>query len=206
MKPTDILHPEQRRPSKAYLANALREAVYAWRKEGYPNTTPTTNRLLRFWFEEDHALKEGPFVFWFCQREAIETLIYVYEVMKKRNFIDLAREFGEGPIQGYDPSTDQYPLYAFKMATGSGKTFVMALSIVWQYFNHKFENKTDYTSQFLLIAGEKNVIYDRLTRDFRRGKIFGDLPLIPPEWQDEFNLNVILKEDPIYVIPDEVLF
>ena len=106
MKPTDLLHPEQRRPSKAYLANALREAVYAWRKEGYPNTTLTTNRLLRYWFEEDHALKEGPFVFWFCQREAIETLIYVYEVMRKRNFIDLAREFGEGPIQGYDPSTD----------------------------------------------------------------------------------------------------
>ena len=206
MKPTDLLHPEQRRPSKAYLANSLREAIYAWRKEGYPNTTPTTNRLLRYWFEEDHALKEGPFVFWFCQREAIETLIYVYEVMKKRNFIDLAREFGEGPIQGYDPSTDQYPLYAFKMATGSGKTFVMALSIVWQYFNHKFENKTDYTSQFLLIAGEKNVIYDRLTRDFGDGKIFRGLPLIPPEWQDEFNLSVILKEDPIYVIPDEVLF
>jgi len=206
MKPTDLLHPEQRRPSKAYLANALREAIYAWRKEGYPNTTPTTNRLLRYWFEEDHALKEGPFVFWFCQREAIETLIYVYEVMKKRNFIDLAREFGEGPIQGYDPSTDQYPLYAFKMATGSGKTFVMALSIVWQYFNHRFENKTDYTSQFLLIAGEKNVIYDRLTRDFGDGKIFRGLPLIPPEWQDEFNLSVILKEDPIYVIPDEVLF
>jgi type III restriction enzyme len=206
MKPTDLLHPEQRQPSKAYLANALREAIYAWRKEGYPNTTPTTNRLLRYWFEEDHALKEGPFVFWFCQREAIETLIYVYEVMKKRNFIDLAREFGEGPIQGYDPSTDQYPLYAFKMATGSGKTFVMALSIVWQYFNHRFENKTDYTSQFLLIAGEKNVIYDRLIRDFGDGKIFRDLPLIPPEWQDEFNLSVILKENPIYVIPDEVLF
>jgi len=126
--------------------------------------------------------------------------------MRKRNFIDLAREFGEGPIQGYDPSTDQYPLYAFKMATGSGKTFVMALSIVWQYFNHRFENKTDYTSQFLLIAGEKNVIYDRLTRDFGDGKIFRGLPLIPPEWQDEFNLSVILKEDPIYVIPDEVLF
>jgi type III restriction enzyme len=50
--------------------------------------------------------------------------------MKKRNFIDMARDFGAGPIQGYDPSYDQYPLYAFKMATGSGKTFVMALSIL----------------------------------------------------------------------------
>jgi len=126
--------------------------------------------------------------------------------MKKRNFIDMARDFGAGPIQGYDPSYDQYPLYAFKMATGSGKTFVMALSIVWQYFNHKKENKEDYTSKFLLIAGEKNVIYDRLTRDFKDGKIFRDLPIIPPEWQEEFDLKIILKDDPINVTPEHVLF
>ena len=155
MKPTELLHPGQRRPSKAYLVNELRKAVFTWRQQGYPNTTNTTKRLLQYWFYEDHLVENEPFEFWFCQREAIETLIYVYEVMKKRNFIDMARDFGAGPIQGYDPSYDQYPLYAFKMATGSGKTYVMALSIVWQYFNHKKENKDDYTSKYLLIAGEK---------------------------------------------------
>jgi len=206
MKPTELLHPEQRLPSKAYLVNVLRKAVFTWRNQGYPGVTPTTQRLLQFWFNEDHIVNNEPFEFWFCQREAIETLIYVYEVMKKRNFIDMARDFGAGPIQGYDPSYDQYPLYAFKMATGSGKTFVMALSIVWQYFNHKWENKDDYTSKYLLIAGEKNVIYDRLTRDFRRGTIFQELPLIPPEWEQEFDLKVILKEDSIHIIPESVLF
>ncbi len=206
MKPTELLHPDQRRLSKAYLVNKLRKAVFSWRKDGYPHARETTRRLLRFWFEEDHIVNNEPFQFWFCQREAIETLIYVYEFMKKRNFIDMAREFGAGPIQSYDPSYDQYPLYAFKMATGSGKTYVMALSIVWQYFNHKKEDKTDYTSKFLLIAGEKNVIYDRLARDFKDGKIFRDLPLIPPEWQEEFDMKVILKEDPIHVIPEGVLF
>jgi len=206
MIPTELLHPEQRRPSKTYLANELRKAVYTWREQGYSGTTPTTKRLLQFWFKEDHLVNKEPFEFWFCQREAIETLIYVYEVMKKRNFIDMARDFGTGHIQVYDPSYDQYPLYAFKMATGSGKTYVMALSIVWQYFNHKKENKDDYTSKYLLIAGEKNVIYDRLARDFKDGKIFRELPLIPPEWQEEFDLKVILKEDPIHVIPESVLF
>jgi len=206
MKPTELLHPEQRLPSKAYLVNELRMAVYNWREQGYPGVTPTTKRLLQFWFEEDHLLENEPFQFWFCQREAIETLIYVYEVMKKRNFIDMARDFGAGPIQGYDPSYDQYPLYAFKMATGSGKTYVMALSIVWQYFNHKRENKEDYTSKYLLIAGEKNVIYDRLTKDFKDGKVFRELPLIPPEWKEEFDLKVILKEDPIHIIPEAALF
>jgi len=206
MKPTELLHPDQRRPSKTYLSNELRKAVYAWREEGYPKVTSTTKRLLQFWFEEDHLLEKEPFQFWFCQREAIETLIYVYEVMKKRNFIDMARDFGAGPIQGYDPSYDQYPLYAFKMATGSGKTYVMALSIIWQYFNHKKENKDDYTSKYLLIAGEKNVIYDRLSRDFKDGRIFRELPLIPPEWQEEFDLKVILKDDQIHTIPEAVLF
>ena len=206
MKPTEILHPNQRQPSKAYLVNELRKAVYNWRQQGYPRTTLTTKRLLQYWFEEDHLVNNEPFQFWFCQREAIETLIYVYEVMKKRNFIDMAREFGAGPIQGYDPSYDQYPLYAFKMATGSGKTYVMALSIVWQYFNHKKENTDDYTSKYLLIAGEKNVIYDRLARDFRDGKIFREFPFIPPEWQEEFELKVILKEDSIHTIPESVLF
>lgn len=206
MKPTEILHPEQRRPSNAYLVNELRKAVFAWRSQGYSGVSSTTRRLLQFWFEEEHIVNNEPFKFWFCQREAIETLIYVYEVMKKRNFIDMARDFGAGPIQGYDPSFDQYPLYAFKMATGSGKTFVMALTIVWHYFNYKLENKADFTAKFLLIAGEKNVIYDRLTRDFKDGKIFKQLPLIPPEWQEEFDLKVILKEDPIHVIPEGVLF
>jgi type III restriction enzyme len=204
--PTEILDPAQRRSSKTYLVNELRKAVHTWRDQDYPGITDTTRRLLQFWFEEDHIIDNEPFRFWFCQREAIETLIYVYEVMKKRNFIDIARDFGSGPIQGYDPTYDQYPLYAFKMATGSGKTFVMALSIVWQYFNHKRGAKDDYTSKFLLIAGEKNVIYDRLCRDFTDGNIFRELPLIPPEWQGDFDLKVILKEDPIHVIPEDVLF
>ena len=206
MNPTELLHPDQRQPSKAYLVNALRKAVYTWRTQGYPGTTPTTRRLLQYWFEEDHLVNNEPFEFWFCQREAIETLIYVYEVMKKRNFIDMARDFGAGPLQGYDPSYDQYPLYAFKMATGSGKTYVMALSIVWQYFNHKKESKVDYTSKYLLIAGEKNVIFERLKKDFKDGNIFRELPLIPPEWLEEFDLKVILKDDQIHIIPEKVLF
>lgn len=206
MRPTGILHPEQRTQSKAYLVNKLREAVYNWREEGYPGTTKTTRRLLQYWFYEDHIVNNEPFEFWFCQREAIETLIYIYEVMKKQNFIDMAKDFGSGRINYYDPSYDQYPLYAFKMATGSGKTFVMALAIVWSYFNHRFEDSNYYTSKFLLIAGEKNVIYDRLKRDFNEGKIFKDWSFIPPEWRDEFNIKVILKEDPINIIPEGVLF
>ena len=206
MRPTELLHPERRRSSKTYLANELRKTVFTWREQDYPGATSTSKRLLQFWFSEEHIVEDEPFEFWYCQREAIETLVYLYEVMKKRNFIDMARDFGAGPIQSYDPSYDQYPLYAFKMATGSGKTLVMALAIVWSYYNNGRENKEDYTSKFLIIAGEKNVIYDRLKRDFKDAEIFKKWPFIPPEWEEDFNLKVILKEDPIHVIPDRVLF
>ena len=200
------MHPDHRAKTKAYLVKEIRKNVFAWRNQGYPGITPTTIRLLRYWFNEDHLVNNEMFQFWFCQREAIETLIYLYEVMKTRNFIDMARDFGAGPIKGYDPSYDQYPLYAFKMATGSGKTFVMALATVWSYFNWKKENKDDYASRFLIIAGEKNVIYDRLCRDFTRGRIFREWPFIPAEWEEEFGLKVILKEDPIHEIAEGVLF
>ncbi len=206
MNPTDILKPDQRDKSRSYLVNKLRIAVNQWRNSGYPGTTNTTKRLLNYWFNQDHLINNEKFEFWYAQRESIETLIYVYEVMKKRAFIDLAREFGDGPIGFYDPSTDLYPLSGFKMATGSGKTYVMALTIVWQLFNYNFEDKKDYTSKFLLIAGEKNVIYDRLKRDYQDAKIFTSIPLIPPEWVDTFDLKVILKEDPFYTIPESVLF
>ncbi len=205
MKPTDILHPDQRKPSKAYLAGSIRKAIFAWRQQGYPGVTDTTRRLLQFWFDEDHIVEGEPFEFWFCQREAIESLIYVYEVLKRRVFIDLAREFAKGPIRNYDPSYDQYPLYAFKMATASGKTFVMALIIAWSYLNHLREKKDNYTSKFLLISPNV-IVYERLKRDFEGRKIFTHYPFIPPEWTDDFNLKVTLREDPIGVIPEDVLF
>ena len=208
MNPADILVPGQRRPSKCYLVNKLREAVYNWRQQGYPGVTETTKRLLQFWFNEDHIIEEDGnelFEFWFCQREAIETLIYVFEVLKKRKFIELAQEFGSGPIGMYNPEYDKYPLYAFKMATGSGKTFVMVMAIVWSYFNRIKENIEDYPSKFLLIAPNV-IVYDRLKRDFEEGKIFKKFPFIPDEWKDEFNLKITLREDPINVIPENVLF
>jgi type III restriction enzyme len=206
IEPFTILEPHKRRPSQTYLVNKLRKAVYEWRKEGYPGVTPTTKRLFQYWFKDDYVINDELFHFWFCQREAIETLVYVYEVMKKRNFIDLAREFGGGPMMGYDPSYDQYPLYAFKMATGSGKTFVMAMTITWSYLNWLKENKDDYTSKFLIIAGEKNIIYERIARDFKDGKIFKKWKFIPPEWEEDFSIKVILKEEPIHTIPDGVIF
>src|ERR1700727_103754 len=64
---------------------ALREAVKAWRIGGYKGTTETTKRLLNFWFQNQHKLSNGrTFEYHASQREAIETLIFVWEYEKVR--------------------------------------------------------------------------------------------------------------------------
>jgi type III restriction enzyme len=69
-----------RRLSKTLMANRIRAAVDAWRESGYPGTSRTSLRLLEYWCEETHFLEDGTaFRYFFCQREAIETLVYLYE-------------------------------------------------------------------------------------------------------------------------------
>jgi len=91
------------------------------------------------------------------------------------------------------------------MATGSGKTFVVAFAVVWSYFNYKNESQEDYTSKFLLIAPNV-IVYDRLKRDFSNNKIFKDYPFIPREWEGQFDLKPIMRDEPIHLVPENVLF
>jgi type III restriction enzyme len=175
------------------LDHKIKSAVAAWREKGYERASPVTQRLLDFWFREEHWLKDGSeFKFWRAQREAIEALIYVYEVCRYHNLYSLARNFGVSLT--FDPTTDNWPKYCFKMATGSGKTFVMALAIVWQYFNRFFrtENGCRYTSRFLLIAPNL-IVLDRLNEAFEDNAIFQDFPFIPPEWEADFDLQLVYQ-------------
>jgi len=177
------------------LVRALQQAVAAWREGGYKEgTSKTTRRLLEWWFLEDHELKDGAsFAFWRAQREAIEHLIYCYEVLEARSLYQLAQQLDvRVPV---DPSTDKWAKYAFKMATGSGKTMVMAMAIVWSYFNATKEQQKDFTKDFLLIAPNL-IVLDRLMGDsknpeFFEGAIFKKFPFIPPEWTSDFQLDVI---------------
>lgn len=177
------------------LVRALQQAVAAWREGGYKEgTSETTRRLLEWWFMEDHELADGkPFAFWRAQREAIEHLIYCYEVLEARSLYKLAQQLDVRiPI---DPSADKWAKYAFKMATGSGKTMVMAMAIVWSYFNATKEKREDFTKHFVLIAPNL-IVLDRLFGDsknpeFFEGAIFKKFPFIPPEWSTDFQLDVI---------------
>ena len=126
------------------FVNQVRGRVALWRDRGWPHVTPTTRWLLRYWVRPE---RDSP-VF-FCQREAVETAIYLAEA---------ATAYGDtwidSELRGHATDTNA-GLYrvAHKMATGSGKTVVMAMLIAWQALN-RFANPRDrrFTDTFLVVT------------------------------------------------------
>ena len=126
------------------LINNLRREVSAWRQSGYQRVTPTTRNLLLHWADdsrEDRML--------FCQREAAETAVFLAEVAGRDRFTDWRR------LLAAENETHNagLPRVALKMATGSGKTVVMAMLIAWQTLN-KLASPRDarFARRFLVIA------------------------------------------------------
>ncbi len=177
--------------------------MHRWRRDGYPGITATTKTLLTHWFETDHQVEESgeAWLYYYCQREAVETTVYLFEVLKRRNFYELAREFATDSNQqlSFDPREDRWVRYAYKMATGSGKTKVMSLLIAWSYFNASREDAdiaADYSKTFLVLAPNV-IVYERLKQDFGDdGKIFREDPVIPPEWRDDWQVEIVTRDDP----------
>ncbi len=126
------------------LINQIRERVSLWRGTGYPWTTRTTARLLEHWNVIDGRVQP----LFFCQREAIETAIYLAEAAPRDHafFVSTLAQYANALNQGLFR-------VALKMATGTGKTVVMSLLIVWQTVN-KARNPSDarFTDQFLVVT------------------------------------------------------
>jgi type III restriction enzyme len=124
--------------------NRIRERVEAWRIGGYVSITSTTRRLLDYWNDPDRTRR-----LFFCQREAVETAIYLTEVAAKYGDAWIQNALSEWNAQ-YNAGL---PRVAVKMATGSGKTVVMAMLIAWQALN-KLENRQDarFSDAFLIVT------------------------------------------------------
>jgi type III restriction enzyme len=150
---------------------AIRKAVAEWRDGNYKGATDTSHLLLNYWFKTDHKLPNGQrFTFYHAQREAIETLIYLYEVARVRRHKDLLERFSTVSEELRLLQYDEFARYCVKMATGSGKTKVMALAIAWKYFNAVAEGRDDYAKTSLLIAPNV-IVFERLRTDFANGRI-----------------------------------
>jgi type III restriction enzyme len=181
-----------------YLATApcvpaLRNAVRAWRETNYKGVTDTTGELLNFWFRTDHKLRNGSrFSYHLAQREAIETLIYVYEIEKARSRKSLLEKFAFNQKGLRLPPYDDFARYCIKMATGSGKTKVMSLAIAWQYFNAIREDDKEFAKTFLVIAPNV-IVFERLQTDFAGGRIFHSDPMFPKHFEMFWDLDCYMR-------------
>lgn len=133
--------------------NQVRSRVAIWRKGGYQGITRTTRRLLEYWQNPERERR-----LFFCQLEALETAIYIAEVASK---------YGDTWIENHlrKASADANPQLfriAFKMATGSGKTVVMAMLIAWQALNKMASPQDSHFSDAFLIVTPGITIRDRL--------------------------------------------
>ena len=120
------------------LVNLIRKKVDEWRNAGYPYITNITRQLLEFWHDE--SVRENRF--FFCQLEAIETLIWLVETpdTEKRG-VDIPSDGG------------MFERMCCKMATGTGKTVVMSMLIAWQVINKSaYPQDARFSKQILVIA------------------------------------------------------
>ncbi len=160
--------------------NRIRARVAMWRQGGYPGITKMSSRLLEYWQRDDRERK-----LFFCQIEALETAIYIAEAAKK---------YGDAWIENYlrDSNESANPglfRVAFKMATGSGKTVVMAMLIAWHALN-KLANSQDarFSDTFLLVT-PGITIRDRLRVLLPNDPdtYYAKMDIVPPDLRDELN-------------------
>lgn len=154
------------RPTESLeLVNRIRERVDAWREAEYPGVTTVTRTLLAHWHDRD--ARDHPF--YFCQLEAIETLIWWVEGP-------------EGFKQGIQVPGDGGPWERIcnKMATGAGKTLVMGMVVTWQVLNAlTYPRRTDAFSRAVFVVAPGLTV---------KGRLQVLHPGNPSNVYDEFNL------------------
>ena len=147
------------------LVNKIRLRVKAWREAGYPGVTGITKRLLEHWYNpEEREYRQ----FFFCQLEAIETLIWLTEAP------DAEKVGMEIPSDG-----GAFKRLCSKMATGSGKTIVMAQLIAWQILNKvTYRQDTRFSKYFFIVAPGLTV----------KNRLQVLMPSADGNYYDEFNI------------------
>ena len=126
-------------------------------EEFFTLVTPTTADLLRFWFCEPHTTQRE-INFHRGQKSAILNTIYLHEVLHVKSVLEIYEQIDKELIPKFNHTLlakEKYciPKYAMKMATGTGKTWVMNALFIWQYLNTRAEKERSgrFTKNFLLI-------------------------------------------------------
>jgi len=137
-----------------HLINLIRKEVNSWRSNNYESPAPTrvTKELLNFWFNNPD--RQSFRKLFFAQQEAVETAIWLNEIADKTGVgKSILSRLQEANMVGENASEFNLPRIAFKMATGTGKTVVMAMLILYHYFNRKeYRGDTRFADYFLIVA------------------------------------------------------
>lgn len=186
------------------LVAKLRTKVKEWRDSNYADASQTSLALLKWWFQTNHPIPNADgsftnFQYYFAQREAVETIIYLYEIAKVKDKYDLLRFDSSGAVST-NMFDEDWKRFVIKMATGSGKTKVLSLILSWSYFHKLYEEDSTLARNFLLIT-PNIIVLDRIRRDFDGLKIFYEDPILPENgyeghnWQDDFQLTVHIQDE-----------
>ncbi|MHB8807759.1 MAG: DEAD/DEAH box helicase family protein, partial [Anaerolineaceae bacterium] len=186
------------------LVPNLRKEVKTWREQGYAGTSDTSRSLLNWWFNKKHMINTATgelseFRYYFAQREALETIIYLYDAKKVKDKFDLMRFDSSGMVRASRFDED-WRRFVVKMATGSGKTKVLSLVLAWSYFHKLYEPSSQLARNFLVIT-PNIIVLDRVYRDFQGLNIFFHDPILPDngydgrDWHNDFQLTLHLKDD-----------
>ncbi len=150
------------------------------------------------------------FEYFFAQREAIETIVYLIDVVGMQDHHDLMRFDSSGLVSGgmFD---ETWRRLVIKMATGAGKTKVLSLALAWSFFHRLYEPDSSLSRNFLVIA-PNIIVLDRIYKDFKGLRIFYADPVLPDNgfdgrsWRDEFQLTLHVQDDVRVTQPTGNLF
>ena len=197
------------------LVHKIRKQVGAWREDGYREASETSRSLLNWWFKAPHLREEvdgtvSEFRYYFAQREALETVIYLYDVIGVKDKYDLMRYDSSGAISTgmFD---EDWRRFVLKMATGTGKTKVMSLAIAWSFFHKLYEPDSELSRNFLVIA-PNIIVLDRIYHDFQGLRVFFADPVLPNNgfdgrnWRDNFQLTLHRQDEVRAIRPTGNIF
>lgn len=215
------------------LVNRLRSDVRRWREADYRGATTVTKDLLRHWSREKGTAKGGFRRLFFCQREAVETLIYLAEIRLPESARSTPGQpsrsrtgFGNFEVtdehlrrlcKGEDPrfgteSAEFFPTLldqpadesllglrrlGCKMATGSGKTVVMAMLITWALCNRGVNPHSEHFPDVVLVCCPNLTVKERLQvlRPGHEKNYYDDFGMVPAKYRDFLNRGTVIVEN-----------
>jgi type III restriction enzyme len=172
---------------ETHHVNRIRTSVKLWRDRGWPDVSSVTRSLLEYWTDSTRSRR-----LFFCQIEAMETLIFITEVAKQS-------KYGETWIENHlkqaaeNAGTELFRM-ACKMATGAGKTVVMSLLIAWQTLNKRRNPKDNRFADSFLVVAPGITIRDRLRvlLPSDPNNYYTALDIVPPEMRADLGTAKIV--------------